>query len=77
MNTTNIATQCIEPSQLLSIVIGAFTVVSELLPFIKQHEGNGLLHTIHCILQSDCFRNVKLQRDTEKSMVIETRTTSL
>jgi hypothetical protein len=68
MNTTHIATQCIEPSQLLSIIIGFITVVSEILPFIKNHDGNGLLHTIHCVLKSDCFRKVKLRQENDNSI---------
>ena len=50
----------------LFIALSAF-FISEFLPFIEKHKGNGLFHTIHCIINSDCHENDN--EDNENNIV--------
>jgi methyl coenzyme M reductase subunit C len=66
MNATLTETQFIS-SEYTSIGLGALLLVSELLPLLKKHKGNGIVDTVLCILRgSSCFIN-KLTETLEKT----------
>jgi len=43
-------------SEYLNIALGTLFIISEALPYIKKHKGNGILDTIVCLLKgSSCL----------------------
>ncbi len=43
-------------SQYLNIALGSLLIISEVLPYLKKHKGNGIVDTIVCLLKgSSCF----------------------
>lgn len=43
-------------TELIALCAGTLVLISEILPFIKKYESNGILHAIICILKSDCIK---------------------
>ena len=50
-----------------TIVLGVLLVVSEVLPFIKKNEGNGLCESIICLLRGSSCLATKLADTIEQN----------
>jgi len=56
MNSTLIETKEFSNSEYVNFGLGALLIISELLPMLKKHKGNGIVDTIICVLKgSSCF----------------------
>ena len=72
MNSTN--TELLSssnPYEYSTIILGVLFVVSEVMPFLKKHKGNGLTDTIICLLRgssclADKIANTLEQKDENK-----------
>ena len=49
--------------EFLAIIAAVIAFLSELLPFVD-HNANGVIHAIICLLQSDCVNNHFLKNTT-------------
>lgn len=49
-----------------TIILGVLFVISEVLPFMKKHKGNGLTDTVLCILRGSECTAKKLADTIEK-----------
>tara|TARA_R110002012_G_scaffold316436_1_gene531381 strand:- start:5996 stop:6208 length:213 start_codon:yes stop_codon:yes gene_type:complete len=49
-----------------TIILGVMFVLSEALPFIKKHKGNGLMDTMICLLRGSSCMATKLADTIEK-----------
>jgi hypothetical protein len=72
MNSTQIlSTSQITPSEYTNIGLGILLLVSEILPMIKKHKGNGIVDSLLCLLYGSkcCIDNLTatLERTQEKS----------
>ena len=72
MNSTN--TELLSsgnPYEYSTIILGVLFIVSEVMPFLKKHKGNGLTDTIICLLRgssclADKIANTLEQKDENK-----------
>lgn len=56
MNSTLSQTNNFTPSEYTNIGLGGLLLISELLPMLKKHKGNGIIDTLLCIVKgSSCF----------------------
>jgi hypothetical protein len=56
MNSTLTEINGFSTSEYANIGLGALLIISELLPMLKKHKGNGIVDTLICVLKgSSCF----------------------
>tara|TARA_R110002167_G_scaffold33431_2_gene107323 strand:- start:372 stop:596 length:225 start_codon:yes stop_codon:yes gene_type:complete len=56
MNSTILATSNENPYEYTTLILGVLFIISEVLPFLKKHKGNGLCETAVCMLRgSSCL----------------------
>ncbi len=56
MNSTLPQENNFTPSEYTNIGLGGLLFISELLPMLKKHKGNGIIDTLLCIVKgSSCF----------------------
>tara|TARA_R110000765_G_scaffold215104_1_gene319975 strand:+ start:1976 stop:2212 length:237 start_codon:yes stop_codon:yes gene_type:complete len=56
MNSTLSQENIFTPSEYTNFGLGALLFISELLPMLKKHKGNGIVDTLLCIVKgSSCF----------------------
>lgn len=56
MNSTLSQIPNFTPSEYTNIGLGGLLLISELLPMLKKHKGNGIIDTLLCIVKgSSCF----------------------
>jgi len=55
-----------------TIVLGSLLAISELLPFIRKHKGNGFIDTIICLLRGSSCVKKKIADTIEEKQDEET-----
>lgn len=67
MNTTAIHDTSASSYQISTMVFMTLFLLSEILPFIKKHKGNGCLDTLVCVLHGSSCMTERLANAIEAS----------
>jgi methyl coenzyme M reductase subunit C len=66
MNSTDTTMMTGEGYGYATIILGVLFVLSEVMPFIKKHKGNGVMDTLVCMLRGSSCMATKLADAIEK-----------